>query len=97
MNVAGHAVQKPSSKKLLGIIVNKNLTWADHLYGNQEHKGLIAKLSQRAGIIKRLSKIMKPERLEIIANDLFFSLICYGLPVFGTDSGFSRYMEGQER
>ena len=68
MNVAGHAVQKPSSEKLLGIIVNKNLIWTDHLYGNQEHKGLIAKLSQRSGIIKRLSKIMPPKRLKIIDN-----------------------------
>ena len=68
VNVAGHIVQESSSEKLLGVIVNQNLTWADHLHGNQEHKGLISKLSQRAGIIKILSKIMPPERLKIIAK-----------------------------
>ena len=51
------------------------MTWKDHLYGNKEHKGLIPKLSQRAGIIHKLSYIMPRDKLNTIAKGIFFSTV----------------------
>ena len=97
VNVAGHTVEESTSEKLLGILINNTLTWADHLHGDERHKGLLSKLSQRAGIIRRLSRFMPSERLKVISNGIFFSLLNYGLPVFGSISGLLMYVEGQDR
>ena len=78
INVAGHQIQESISERLLGMIVNNTLTWHDHLYGNNEHKGLLQKLSQRAGLIRKLSKLMPPARLKIIANGIFFRYLTMG-------------------
>ena len=67
------------------------MTWENHLYGNQENKGLIPKLSQRANYIRRLSIIMPKERLSIIAEGIFFSLLNYCIEVYGNVWGISTY------
>ena len=67
IEVAGHKVKESESERLLGLIINNSMTWKDHLYGNKEHKGLIPKLSQRAGIINKLSYIMPRDKLNTIA------------------------------
>ena len=87
ITVAGHRVEETPSKKLLGLAINNTMTWTNHLHGNKENKGLLPKLSQRAGIIRKLSKIMPPDRLRIVANGIFFSLVSYGIQIFGCVSG----------
>ena len=73
ITVAGHQVEETESERLLGLIVNNTMTWHNHLYGNEEHAGLISKLSQRAGLVRKLSWVMPPDRLRIVANGIFFS------------------------
>ena len=34
ITVAGHDVTHSSSEKLLGMVINDELTWSNHLYGN---------------------------------------------------------------
>ena len=97
VNVAGHNVEETSSEKLLFIIINNTMTWTHHLHGDSIHKGLLSKLSQRAGLIRKLSNFMPCERLKMISNGIFFSLLSYGLPVYGSVSGLLMYTEGQER
>ena len=63
ISVAGHEVVESTSERLLGLIINNTLTWEHHLFGNEEHKGLIAKFSQRSGIICKLSFIMPKDKL----------------------------------
>ena len=58
INVDGHPVKESESERLLGVIVNNVMTWEHHLYGNEEHKGLIPELSQRDNIIRKLSFMM---------------------------------------
>ena len=91
IDVDGHRVRESESERLLGLIVNNTMTWENHLYGNEEHKGLITKLSQRAGIIRRLSLIMPKERLKTFAEGIFFSLLNYCIEVFGNVWGLSSY------
>ena len=83
ITVGGHEVQESTSEKLLGMIVNNRLTWHEHLYGNEQHTGLLAKLSQRAGIVHKLSFMMPKDRLRNIAEGIFFSLLTYGIQVYG--------------
>ena len=93
INVGGHEVTESESERLLGLIINNTLTWKDHLYGNGENKGLIPKLSQRAGIIRKLSFIMPMDRLNMIAEGIFFSLLNYGVEVYGNVWGLQSYDE----
>ena len=56
--VDGKQVIESSSEKLLGLVINNQLTWKNHLYGDKEHDGLIPQLRKRVGMLKRLSKYM---------------------------------------
>ena len=69
------------------------MTWEHHLYGNTEHRGLVSKLSQRAGLIRRLSRVMPMDRLTIMAEGIFFSLLNYCLEVFSNVWGLDTYDE----
>ena len=93
INVAGHEVTESESERLLGLIVNNTMTWEHHLYGNTEHKGLVSKLSQRAGLIRKLSFVMPKKRLTIMAEGIFFSLLNYCLEVFSNVWGLDTYDE----
>ena len=79
--VDGHEVKESESERLLGLIVNNLMTWEHHLWGNDDHKGLIPKLSQRAKIIYKLSFMMPKARLQTISEGIFFSLLNYCIEV----------------
>ena len=75
------------------MIINNTMTWEHHLFGNEEHKGLVPKLSQRSGIINKLSFIMPKDKLWIFAEGLFFSLLNYCIEVYGNVWGLETYDE----
>ena len=83
IEVDGHKVVESQSERLLGLIINNTMTWENHLHGNHENKGLIPKLSQRANYIWKLAQIMPRERLKIIAEGIFFSLVNHCIDVYG--------------
>ena len=91
IEVAGHKVKESDSERLLGLVVNNSMTWKNHLYGNDETRGLIPKLSQRAGIIRKLSYIMPRDKLNTIAEGIFFSLLNYCVEVYGNVWGLPTY------
>ena len=91
INVDGHEVKESESERLLGILMNNTMTWEHHLYGNDEHRGLIPKLSQRSKIIWKLSKIMPQKRLKMISEGIFFSLLNYCIEIFGNVWGLDVY------
>ena len=93
IDVAGHEVTESTSERLLGVIINNTMTWEHHLYGNEENKGLLSKLSQRSGIIRKLSFIMPKDKLSIFAEGLFFSLLNYCIEVYGNVWGVQTYDE----
>ena len=83
VNICGSEKPESSSEKLLGIWVNNTATFRDHLYGNDENKGLLKELSSRIGILNRLKKFMSPARLKIVMEGIFSSKIVYGMTVWG--------------
>ena len=93
INVDGKEVVETESEKLLGVIINNELTWKHHLYGDDDNEGLITQLSRRIGILKKLSTKMSPKRLKLFAAGIFYSKLSYCLPVFGNVFGLDKYKE----
>ena len=89
--VDGHPVRESESERLLGVLINNVMTWEHHLYGNEDHKGLVQKLSQRANIIWKLSKMMPKQKLKMISEGIFFSLLNYCIEVYGNVWGLNTY------
>lgn len=67
------------------------MTWEHHLYGDDDHKGLIDKLSARAKMIWKLSKMMPKERLKVITEGIFFSILNYCIEIYGNVWGLATY------
>jgi hypothetical protein len=88
INVCGQTVEESRSEKLLGLVVNNQLTWKEYLYG--EHwrdkgnaSGLIPQLSQRVGLLKRIVHLMPKKRFRMICQGIFYSKMTYCLQVVG--------------
>ena len=97
INVDNKEITETSSEKLLGLVINNELTWKNHLYGDEDNQGLIPKLSKRVGMLQRLSKFMPKQRLKNFASGLFYSVMSYCLPVFGNVFGLATYKEKNSR
>ena len=95
--VDGKEIIETESEKLLGIVVNNNLTWKNHLYGDKENEGLVPQLSKRIGMMKRISKYMNRENLRYFASGIFYSKMSYCLPVFGSIFGLDTYKQENSR
>ena len=59
LDVDSNKVSASRSEKLLGVVCNDNLTWKNHLYGDNEISGLICELSKRIGILKHYASIYR--------------------------------------
>ena len=81
--VDGCRVVESDSERLLGVVMSNTLTWEAHLYGNNENRGLIDKLSHRVSLISKLSHVMPKDRLKMMAEGIFFSVLNYGIEVYG--------------
>ena len=93
---------KTQIAKLLGLIVNNNLSWKDYLYGESwrteaNNKGLIPQLSQRAGILSKIVKTMPSHRFKQICSGLFYSKLIYCIQVFGNVWDISNYDDSNRR
>ena len=97
ITVDGKEVVESVSEKLFRVIVNNELTWKAHLYGDEENEGLVPQLSQRVGILKQLSKHMSKNRLKQFAAGIFYSKLSYCLPVFGNVFNLEQYKEENSR
>ena len=95
--VDGKEITETASEKLLGLVINNQLTWKNHLYGDGDHEGLIPKLSKRLGMLKTISKYMPKKNLKNFVSGLFYSVMSYCLPVFGNVFGLEKYKETNSR
>ena len=100
--VDGQVVTESKSEKLLGVVMNNTMTWHEHLHGEDWRNegntpGLIPQLSQRLGILKKLSKFSSRKKLEMLAAGLFYSKLSYCLPLFTTTWGLDIYREENTR
>ena len=94
VTVCGKIVEASRSERLLGLTVNNQMTWSEYLYGEcwretENEKGLIAQLSQRVGLLKKVAPLMPLSRFKIVCQGLFYSKLAYCLQVIGNVWGLS--------
>ena len=102
VEVCGQVVGESKDEKLLGVIISSDLTWRTHLYGNNltgkdKIVGLIPQLSQRVGILTKLSKLMSPTQFANICEGIFTSKLIYCIQVFGNVWGVPTMDETERR
>lgn len=101
--VDNQVVTETASEKLLGVMLNNQLTWKEHLSGEswrpagENNSGLISQLAQRVGVLKKLSAVASRKRLRMITSGIFYSKISYCLPLFINTWGLDTYKEGLTR
>ena len=67
---------------MLGVVLNNEMSFKNHLYGDEENEGLVSQLSKRAGIIFKLSKQVPADKLTPFVEGIFHSKFNYCLPVY---------------
>ena len=58
-------IEQVFSTKFLGVIINENLTWSDHVYV------LLNKTSKKLGVIRKLSKSLPLDILHSLYNTTY--------------------------
>ena len=71
--VDGKVVVESKSEKLLGVVMNNTMTWQEHLHGEDwreedNFQGLIPQLSQRLGLLRKLSSFSSKKKLKMLAS-----------------------------
>ena len=102
INVCGMNVKESKSEKLLGLVVNNQLTWTEYLYGESwreegNAKGLIPQLSQRVGLLRRIGHLMPKQRFNTVCQGIFNSKMIYCLQVVGNVWGMETTDEVNRR
>jgi hypothetical protein len=64
------------SEKLLGLHINADFVWSTHI------DKLSIELKKRIGLLRRIKKRVPKEKIVIIAEAIFNSLLRYGVAVF---------------
>ena len=75
-NVGGENLVSTYSEKLLGLHINADFVWTTHI------DKLSIVLKQRIGLLKRIKMRIPKEKVVIIAEAIFNSLLRYGVAVF---------------
>jgi hypothetical protein len=77
IQIQGHKIDKVSHFKFLGITLDTNLNWNEHVteLGN--------KLSRTSGVLSKLKNYIPSEILHTIYNSLFQSHLNYGITCWG--------------
>ena len=102
ITVCGKVIEETKSEKLLGVMMSNNLNWSSYLYGNKlsgKNKvlGLIPKLSQRVGMLGKLSKLMTKDQFKSVCDGIFTSTLCYCLPLFSNVWGLPSMDDSNRR
>ena len=97
ITVKGETISESSSEKLLGLVINNQLTWKNYLYGDMNNQGLVSQLSKRVGMLKTLSKHINKTALKPFVSSLFYSKMNYCLAVYGNTFGLEKYKEENRR
>ena len=84
--MGGHEIERTKSYKYLGLIVDEKFSWSEHI------ADLCSKLSQVAGIIFKIRKLLNYKAMMLIYHGLVGSKLRYGLVCWATYSRPSLYL-----
>ena len=94
VRVEDKIIEESCDEKLLGIVINNNLSWYTHLYGNglsgaEKIDGLLPQLSKRTGMLKKVAPLMKRSQLKSVIDGGFNAKLIYGIQLFCNTWGIS--------
>ena len=75
-NVGAENLVSTYSEKLLGLHINADFVWSTHI------DKLSIELKKRIGLLRRIKKRVRKEKIVIIAEAIFNSVLRYGVAVF---------------
>ncbi len=81
LKVGDKHIKQVNEAKLLGIIIDENLTWEKHIYK------MCNKISKILGLLKRLKKFIPSNTLIVLFNSLVLPHFDYANVVWGTACG----------
>ena len=71
LKINGNEIEQVEFTKFLGVIINENLTWSNHILS------LISKVSKNIGVIRRVSKILPKDVLFTLYNSMIMPYLEY--------------------
>ena len=77
ININGSRIRGVRSMRFLGVTLDDRINY------NENTNVLSKKLSCALGIMKRVSSLVTPSVLKILYYSLFYSHLCYALPIWG--------------
>ena len=80
--MGGHEIERTKSYKYLGLIVDEKFSWSEHI------ADLCSKLSQVAGIIFKIRKLLNYKAMMLVYHGLVGSKLRYGLVCSATANKF---------
>ena len=76
VDIGGETLSSTYTEKLLGLHINADLKWNTHI------DEISSELRKRIGILKRIKQKVPVDKLSIIADGIFNSVIRYGIAVY---------------
>ena len=76
VDIGGETLNSTYTEKLLGLHINADLKWDTHI------DEISSTLRKRIGILKRIKQKIPADKLSIIADAIFNSVIRYGIAVY---------------
>ena len=82
LTMGGHIIERTKSYKYLGLLVDENFSWSEHIID------LCTKLSQVAGVIFKIRSLLNKQAMMLIYHGLVGSKLRYGLICWATADKF---------
>ena len=82
----GKNIEPSKHQKLLGVMVDENLTWNPHIKGCEEFEGVTKSLCKKINYLRKLSSYTQTDVLLQIANGIFIPTLIYAMPLWGGTS-----------
>lgn len=84
IQVEGKVIKQKQQIKLLGITLDRNLSFNGYLNGDSTmgERGLIQTLSNRLWLINSMRKTMTENTCRMLMNGIFWGKMCYGLELY---------------
>jgi len=80
--MGGHVIDRTKSYKYLGLLVDEKFSWSEHI------NALCSKLSQVAGIIFKIRRLLTKQAMMLVYHGLVGSKLRYGLVCWATANKF---------
>ena len=77
-NVGGVALTSSTTEKLLGLHINSSFEWDSHI------EKISTELRKRTGLLKRIKERLPKDKLIMVAESIFNSVLRYGICVYLT-------------